>query len=91
MRKQREAAETLALEVLAHVAGSPADLAQFVETSGIDPQSLRERAGEAGVLKAVIDFLLADDKRLLDFCGEKGIEPKQLHMARHVLDGASPT
>ena len=86
--RQREAAETLALDGLAHIAGAPGELEQFVAASGIDPQSLRERAGESTVLAAVLDFLLADDNRLLAFCEAQNLEPRDVHVARHVLDGS---
>lgn len=86
-RGQMEAAETLALKGLAYLAGSPADLARFVENSGIDPDELRERASEPAVLRAVLEFLLAEDERLLTFCAAQGIAPRDLHLARHALDG----
>jgi hypothetical protein len=81
----RKDAETLALEGLAFVAASATDLAQFVESSGITPDELRARAQEPGLLAAVLAFLLSDDKRLLSFCSEHGVEPKQLHIAQYAL------
>ena len=87
MSNRTEAAETLALEALAFLAGSSDELASFVENSGIGAGELRSRAGEADVLRAVLDFLLAQDKRLLAFCAAENIEPRDVHLARHVLDG----
>ncbi len=87
-RKQREAAETLALEALAYLAGSETDLLRFVENSGIGDGELRARAGEPDMLRAVLDFFLAEDERLLAFCSALDIEPKDVHFARHTLDGA---
>jgi hypothetical protein len=87
-RRQTEAAETLALEALAFLAGSADDLARFVDNSGIGADELRARAGEADVLRSVLDFLLAEDERLLAFCAAESIEPRDVHMARHALDGA---
>jgi len=88
-RHQRDSAETLALQALAWLAASDDELIRFVEASGVGTDELRARAGEADVLRAVLDFLLAEDARLLAFCAAHGIEPKDVHMARHVLDGAS--
>ena len=87
-RNREEAAETLALEGLTFLAASAADLARFVDSSGLDPAELRARAGEPAVLRSVLDFLLADDERLLAFCGAQGIGPKDVHVARHALDGS---
>lgn len=78
-------AETLALEALTFVAGSTIDLARFVENSGITTDELRVRAEEPTVLAAVLAFLLADDERLLAFCAEHGVEPKEVHWAEHAL------
>jgi hypothetical protein len=78
-------AETLALEALAFIAASAVDLARFVENSGITPNELRARAEEPAVLAAALAFLLADDERLLAFCAEQGIEPKDVHWAEHAL------
>ena len=86
---QRDAAETLALEALAWLATSDEDLIRFVEASGVGAAELRARAGEADVLRAVLDFVLVEDARLLAFCATHDAEPKDVHMARHALDGAS--
>lgn len=86
---QRDAAETLALQALAWLAASDDDLIRFVEASGVGAEELRARAGEADMLRAVLDFLLVEDARLLSFCAALDVEPKDVHMARHALDGAS--
>ena len=78
-------AETLALGALAWLASADDELSRFVGESGIGPNELRERATEAEVLGAVLDFVLGDDKRLLAFCEAEGLEPRQIHLARHAL------
>jgi hypothetical protein len=87
--RQRDAAETLALQALAWLAASDDELTRFAEASGVGAEELRARAAEADVLRAVLDFVLADDARLLSFCASHDVEPKDVHMARHALDGAS--
>jgi uncharacterized protein DUF3572 len=84
---QKEAAETLALNALAFLAESPDALARFVAASGLTPESLRERAAEADFLGAVLDFLLADDELLIDFCERQSLEPRFVHAARRILSG----
>jgi hypothetical protein len=86
--RQIEAAETLALEALTWLAGSETELAHFIASSGIDAGELRERAGESAMLRAVLDFVLSEDERLLAFCGAHDVQPRDVHMARHALDGA---
>ncbi len=81
-------AETLALNALAFVAGSPDDLDQFVRLTGITPSDLRARAGDPDILAAVMDFLLADDARLSAFCHALALDPRMLHAARRALPGA---
>jgi hypothetical protein len=86
--KQREAAETLALEALTWLAGNETELSRFIETSGTDAGEIRARADDAGMLRAVLDFVLSEDESLLAFCDAHNVQPKDVHMARHVLDGA---
>ncbi len=86
--RHRKAAETIALEALAFLAAQGEDLFRFVENSGIAADELRARAGEPDVLRAVLDYILSEDERLLAFCSAEDIEPKDVHMARHAMDGA---
>ena len=83
--RNRPDPQTLALGGLAWLAATDDELSRFVGGSGIGPKELRERAAEPEVLGAVLDFLLGDDKRLLAFCEAEGLEPKQVHLARHAL------
>jgi hypothetical protein len=84
-RLTRPRAETIALDGLAFLAGRPDDIARFLKNSGLDAAELRLRAGEPEVLRAVLDFLLTDDGLVTEFCGEARLEPRDLHLANHVL------
>jgi hypothetical protein len=88
-RHRQEAAETLALQGLAFIAASDIEVARFVDASGMQAAELRQRADEPAVLRAVLDFLLADDERLMGFCNSAEVDPRDVHMARHVLDCGS--
>ena len=83
-------AETLALKVLAFLAGQDEALGRFLTLSGIHPQDLRERADDPLLLAAVLDFLLGDDELLTAFAQGEGIDPKVVHQARRALPGAAP-
>jgi hypothetical protein len=83
-------AETLALKVLAFLAGEDEPLGRFLTLTGIDPQDLRERVDDPLLLAAVLDFLLGDDELLTAFAQGEGIDPKVVHQARRALPGAAP-
>ncbi|HEY4943317.1 MAG TPA: DUF3572 domain-containing protein [Rhizomicrobium sp.] len=82
-----QAAQTLALKALAFVANSQGALERLMELSGMDQMTLRERAGEPEILASLLDFLLQDEGLLVDFCHDEVIDPKEVHMARHLLSG----
>ncbi|HEY3778128.1 MAG TPA: DUF3572 family protein [Rhizomicrobium sp.] len=77
--------DILALEALAFLADSPDDLTAFMVVSGMDPASLRARAGEPEFLAGVLDYLLSEEKLLLRFCEARAVEPAALHRLHAVL------
>jgi hypothetical protein len=81
-----DAAATLALDALAYLAGVPDAFDRFADLSGLDRNTVRERAQEPSFLVAVLDFLLTDERLLVEFCGDASIDPQAVHMARHLLD-----
>jgi hypothetical protein len=85
---QIDAAETLALKGLAHIAADTESLGRFMVLAGLEPGDLRTRAHEPELLAAVMDFLLADDARLLAFCDAEGLTPVKAHAVRRTLAGA---
>ncbi len=84
-----EHAEILALDALAWLAGDADGLQRFLDISGTDAASLRNSAGTPAMNVAILDFLLAQEDLLLRFCESAAISPKELHLARHRLDGAA--
>lgn len=87
---QSSAAETLALKILAFLAGDAEGLGRFLALSGLGPQDLRERVNDPLLLAAVIDFVLGDDKLVTAFSKDEGIDPRTIHQARQALPGAAP-
>lgn len=87
LRMNPDDAQTLALKALGFVATSEGVLDRLMELSGLDLGTLRAKAGEPEILASLLDFLLADEGLLVDFCHEESIDPKEVHMARHVLGG----
>jgi NAD(P)-dependent dehydrogenase (short-subunit alcohol dehydrogenase family) len=85
---QSSAAQTLALNALTHIAGDGQILARFLKISGLEPDDLRQRAGDPELLAAVIDFLLSDESLCTGFLAAERIDAKMLHAARRALPGA---
>ncbi len=84
-RFTKERAETIALDGLAFLAGRPEDLERFLRNSGIDVDELRLRAADPDMLRAVTEFLLSDDTLITGFCQEGSLDPRDVHLANHVL------
>ena len=82
-----EVAETLALDGLAFVVADSGRLERFLRLTGLEGTTLRARASDPDVLRAVLDFLLTDDSLVEDFCREQGLEARDLHLAQRLLGG----
>lgn len=81
----RDAAETLALRALAHVAGD-ADLGpRFLDLTGLDVATLRARAGQPTVLAAILGFLEAHEPSLIAVAGALEVPPAALVAAHRAL------
>ena len=87
-RTTQESAETMALNVLGFLADSPENLERFMTQSGTDLSTIRKRAGDRDFLVAVMDFLMANEALLVDFCQTTETDPKAVQIANHVLGGA---
>ena len=82
----REKAEILALEALAWLAGRHDDITRFLSVSGMETTDLRRAAGERHFLVSLLDFLLANEPLLLDFCQDASMSPQAIHKARFVME-----
>lgn len=83
----RDDAEFLAIRALGHIAGDDDLLGDFLSLSGLSPDELRERAGEPETLGGILDFMLADEARLLAFCEAADLKPDLPARARMALPG----
>jgi hypothetical protein len=84
-----EAAETLALNALGWLAGQDALLPAFLAATGASLAEVAQRAGEPEFLGAVLDFLLAEDARVIAFCDSAGLPYGQPMQARAALPGGA--
>lgn len=83
----RDDAELLAIQALAHIAGDEDLLGDFLSLSGLSVDELRDRAGEPETLGGILDFMLADEARLLAFCEAVELRPELPARARMALPG----
>jgi|GEM_PF-1168181 len=81
----KDKAETIALQALGFLATQPEELERFLRSSGLALEELREKASEPDLLRAILEFVLADDTRVTGLCQELEIEPCDLHAANHIL------
>ncbi|MCL4068686.1 DUF3572 domain-containing protein [Pseudomonas sp. GX19020] len=84
---QQENAQILALQALAWLAADEDRIGPFLAQSGIGILELQARAGETEVLAAVMDFLLGDDARVIEFAAGAGHAPAEVAAARAALPG----
>jgi hypothetical protein len=80
-----EKAEILALEALAWLAGQHDGITRFLAASGLEAADLRRAAGDRDFLASLLDFLLANEALLLEFCRDASISPQSIHKARFLM------
>ena len=71
---ERDAAETIALQALAFVAADADQLERLLAETGLVAAEIRANAADPVLLGGVLDFVLSNEARLLDFCASAGID-----------------
>lgn len=84
---RQESAHILGLQALAFVAADDDLLLPFLAQSGLGAADLRARAEDPDLWGAVVDFLLAEDARVLAFAAAAGIAPALVPALRAALPG----
>lgn len=82
-----EAAQALALGIVEFIARQEGLLETFLGASGLSAQGLHDRLDEPETLAAVVDFLLLDDRWVLAFAADAGIDPALVARLRALLPG----
>ena len=83
----REAAESLAIQALAYLAGEPERLGRFLALSGLGPEQIRLAATEPGFLAGVLDYLSSEEPLLLGFADHVHVTPVEIARAQTTLSG----
>lgn len=82
-----DAAETLALQVLAWLAANEELLPVFLGATGVGVQDLKVQAGDPTFLASVLDFLLMDDAWIIAACDAISVPYDAPRAARAALPG----
>jgi Protein of unknown function (DUF3572) len=85
------AGESTAISALAFLAGEETRLERFLALSGLGPHNLRQAASDPGFLAAVLDYIVADERLLVAFAAQEGVDPAAVARARESLGGAPPS
>lgn len=84
----QDTAETIALQALTYILGSPEHLSRFIALTGYSSDDLRAAATSPEALGGVLDFVLSDERLLLDCADACQLKPEDLPRARNTLPGA---
>ncbi len=79
-------AEALALAALAATLTDERRARRFLDLTGMDADELRARAGERGLLAALLAFLEAHEPDLVEVAQAIGIKPEKLVSIRSELE-----
>ncbi len=85
-----EEAEILAVRALGFLAEHQGRVEGFVRMTGVAIDDLKDHMSDPGYLGAVLDYLLADERYLLEFTERVGVAPELPYAARRKLEGAIP-
>ena len=87
MRETTEHAIDLAMRALAYISANTDLAGAFLGSAGIGANELRTAAKDPGFAVFVLDFLVQDDQRIIDFAKCDGIAPAEVMRARTLLAG----
>lgn len=88
VRMNQEDAEILAIRALGFIADDEDRLTRLIALTGLAADDLRQRATDPGFLGALLDFLLEDERMLMEFVARTGIRPEDPYAARRRFPGA---
>ncbi|WP_029623358.1 DUF3572 domain-containing protein [Sphingomonas elodea] len=80
--------EMIALHALAWILGESGRANRLLDLTGLDPATLRARAGEPALLAATLGFLEAHEPDLIACADALGFPPSALVEARRQLEQA---
>lgn len=85
-----DAVESLAIEALALIAADPALTSSFMNLSGFEVGSLRLAAKRPDFLAGVLDYVMSDERLVLDLAAATGYRPEAIAAACRSLEAPAP-
>ncbi len=85
-----EEAEILAVRALGFLAQHRERMDGFIRMTGVAVDDLKDHVSDPGYLGAVLDYVLADERCLLEFIERIGVAPELPYAARRKLEDAIP-
>ncbi|MGI9462659.1 MAG: DUF3572 domain-containing protein [Aestuariivirgaceae bacterium] len=79
--------EIVALNALGFLAGEPDRFSRFLALTGLRPDDVEACAGQADFLASIIDYLMGDEKLLLEFAQDHALDPESIVKMRQKLPG----
>jgi len=83
----RKAAESVAIQALAFIAGDGERIGPFLAATGIGPDAIRAAAAEPDFLAGVLDYVAGNEALLIAFATDADINPFDVAVARDILSG----
>ena len=80
-----DSARSLAVSALTFIAVDPDRLSRFLGITGLGPDNLRTAATDPAFLGSVLDYLVADEKLLVEFAADAGFKPEAVARAQAAL------
>ncbi|MEP1612315.1 MAG: DUF3572 domain-containing protein [Roseobacter sp.] len=87
MHDKRDIAEILGLRVLGWLAANEELLPVFLGSTGASQEDLRNGAQDPAFLGAVLDFIMMDDRWVVECCDALGVPYDSLFSTRQTLPG----
>ncbi|MCE6951043.1 DUF3572 domain-containing protein [Cereibacter sphaeroides] len=87
---ERQSAETLALQALGWIASQEGLFDAFLHVTGATVEDVRRNADRPAFLVGVLDFLMAEDARVMSFCDDNGLDYRAPMQARMAMPGGEP-
>src|ERR1700685_4249651 len=82
-----DSGRSLAVSALTFIAADPDRLNRFLGLTGLGPENLRTAAADPAFLGSVLDYLVADEKLLVEFAADARVKPEAVARAYAVLRG----
>src|SRR5271167_5003336 len=80
-----DSARSLAVRALAFIAADSDRLSRFLNMTGLGPHNLRTAAADPAFLGSVLEYLVADEKLLVEFAADAGLKPEAVARAHEAL------